>query len=250
MPRLALLSDVHGNLDALVAVLRAIEAEAPDAAAFLGDAVGYGPEPAQCVELLARACDALIVGNHDETALSPDDPPRFSPAAATSMAYTRQRLADHHLTILADWPRRATLAGVALTHGSFGPRPFAYVSGKDAAAESFAGLNACLGAIGHTHVPAVFFQASVDGEAVNIRGRAPLPAELVTKLTGNRPALVNPGSVGQPRDRNPDASWAMLDTEARTFRIHRAAYGVERVQKKIRDAGLPDLLGNRLAIGA
>lgn len=250
MPRLALLSDVHGNLDALVAALRAIEREAPDALAFLGDAVGYGPEPEACIGLLARTCDALIVGNHDEAALEPDNPPGFKPAAAASMAYTRRRLDDEHLSILADWPRRASLAGVSLAHGSFGRRPFAYVTGKDAAIECFTGLDASVGVIGHTHVPAIYARPSSGQGPDHFCGRTPLPSDRIFNLIETKQALLNPGSIGQPRDRNPDAAWGLLDTDARTFRIRRTPYDIDRVKDKIRDAGLPDLLGNRLAIGA
>jgi len=248
MARLAVISDVHGNLEALVAVLRQIEDAAPELVVCLGDVVGYGPDPAACLELVCRCCDIVVVGNHDEAALLDDDaPPGFNPAAAFSLQHTRRALPDHLLGKVESWARREAAHGVAFAHGSFGRRRYAYVTNALAATDAFSGLDESVGFVGHTHIPGVF--AMAPGRPA-VAAHTPLPPELLVRLPTEGKALINPGSVGQPRDRNPDACWGLLDTTERTFRIRRAPYDIGAVQHKIRRAGLPDFLGERLAVGA
>jgi predicted phosphodiesterase len=251
MARIALISDIHGNLEALIAVLREIDAAGVDHLLCLGDVVGYGPDPGPCVDLVSRVCDKIIVGNHDEAALVEDTPANFNPTAALSLNLTRSLLTDSQLETIAEWPMRDELGGVQIAHASFGPRMYAYVMNKRLASESFKGLDDGIGAFGHTHLPAMF--ACPDGEepdANNIRGSLPMPADVMTTLPTDHKVLLNPGSVGQPRDRNPDASWGLLDTTERTFRTHRASYDIDATEKKIRDRGLPDFLHERLRVGA
>lgn len=251
MSRLALISDIHGNLEALVAVLRQIDAERVDSVICLGDVIGYGPDPGLCVELISGSCDIAIRGNHDEAALSHETPVNFNPTAAYSLRLTRSLLTDDHLQTIHSWPARGEISGVQVSHASFGRRVYAYILNKLIAAESFDGLDSPIGAFGHTHVPAMFVcPIDADPSPATIRGHLPLPAEALTAIPDEHRALVNPGSVGQPRDRNPDASWGLLDTEARTFRTRRVAYDIDAVHQKIRQVGMPDFLGDRLRVGA
>ena len=251
MARLALISDVHGNLEALIAVLREIDRAGVDSVVSLGDAVGYGPDPGACVELIDRICDAAVVGNHDEAVLVEDEPANFNPAAAISLGVTRDLLDDRHFDVIGAWPDRAMIAGVSITHASFGARRMAYVLNKRFAADSFRGLEARIGAFGHTHLPSMF-ACPPDAEPTveMIRGTLPLTPDVLTAIPNERLTLINPGSVGQPRDRNPDASWGLLDTTACTFQLHRAAYNIDAVERKIRDRGMPDFLHERLRVGA
>lgn len=246
MPRIAILSDIHANLEALVSTLRSIADSSPDLVICLGDVVGYGPDPTACVEIIQQACNAIVVGNHDEAVLYPDDPPGFNEAATASIQYSRQRLSEHHLQAIRAWPLRDDLADLVVTHGSFARRRYMYVTTARIAAEAFSGFVGPFGAIGHTHIPGVFVQPSEGGE---VRWVQP-PAETVLRLPEGSRILVNPGSVGQPRDGNADAAWALLDTDARTYQVRRVAYDVGQVQRKIADAGLPPMLADRLRVGA
>jgi predicted phosphodiesterase len=249
MPRIALLSDIHGNLEALVAALRSIASASPDLIVCLGDVVGYGPEPGMCVELVQMACDHVIVGNHDEAALDPDRALGFNDTARQSLLFTRSQLTEVHTSAILDWPRRIELEGLECTHGSFGERRYAYLSNLQAATDAFGGFFGRIGAVGHTHNPALFYQMEGGGASQEIRWVQP-PQDLVIKLPEGHRFIVNPGSVGQPRDRNPDAAWAMIDTDAMTYQLHRVAYDIDEVSRKIATAGLPGFLGERLRVGA
>lgn len=251
MPKIALITDTHGNLDALVAVLRAVDAAGVDHVVSLGDAVGYGPEPSACVDLIDRVCDAAIVGNHDEAALLDTCPTNFTPTAVQSWRATRTMLGDEHLDVIAGWDDAAHFAGLSLVHASFGPRRMAYVQTPALAADSFAGMPGDIGFFGHTHMPSIMTcPRGVVPTPEQIRGPIPLIAGIDVPIPNDRRVLINPGSVGQPRDRNPHAAWGLFDTGARTFRLHRVAYDIDAVARKIRARGLPDFLHQRLRVGA
>lgn len=247
MPRIALLSDIHGNLEALVETLRSIAVSSPDLIVCLGDVVGYGPEPGLCVELVQMACDRVIVGNHDEAALDPDRAAGFNDTAKRSLLFTRAQLTEVHTSAILDWPESVTIGGLECTHGSFGRRRYAYLSSIEAAADAFDGFDGRIGAVGHTHNPALFYKSEDAGD--ELRWVQP-PQDLLIRLPEGHRFIINPGSVGQPRDRNPDAAWAMLDTDAMTYQLHRVAYDIAQVGRKIQNAGLPEFLGERLRVGA
>ncbi len=249
MPRIALLSDIHGNLEALVAALRSIADASPDLIVCLGDVVGYGPEPGMCVELVQMACDHVIIGNHDEAALDPGRAQGFNDTARQSLTFTRGQLTEVHSSAILDWPRRLEIGDLECTHGSFGERRYAYLSSVAAAEEAFAGFFGRIGAVGHTHNPALFYQLEGGGPQAELRWVQP-PQDLLIKLPEGHRFIVNPGSVGQPRDRNPDAAWAMLDTDEMTYQLTRVAYDIDEVNRKITTAGLPEFLGERLRVGA
>lgn len=256
MPRLALIADIHANLEALQAVLADIAAVRADEVVCLGDVVGYGPDPAACVEIVYDACSIALLGNHDKAALDEAAADRFNDHARASIDFTRRSLGRLHRSVLASFVRRAEAHGVALTHGTFARQPWEYISSTPAADRAFAGLPGSLGAFGHTHMPSLFWQPGDDASGADLAPDRPrgssgrlLPAGVEVSLPADRRHLVNPGSVGQPRDRNPDAAWMLLDTGARTAVVRRVPYDVEAVHRKIRLAGLPDRLGERLRVG-
>lgn len=249
MARIALLSDVHGNLDALRGVLDDVARVGADVVVCLGDVVGYGPAPGECVELVRAACDVVVRGNHDEAALTRKGLGRFNESARRSAEYAYARLTADQKRVMLSWGARAEVMGVWVTHATFGKRDMEYVTTNGAAARSFAGVDAGLMAVGHTHIPSAFTCAEGSSREDGVRGY-PLPSGPTIALPSDRRVLLNPGSVGQPRDGNPDAAWMLLDTGERTAQVRRVAYDVERVLGEIRRAGLPERLGERLLVGA
>lgn len=269
MARVALISDIHANLEAFEATLADIARADVDSVACLGDVVGYGPDPSACVALALDACDVIVLGNHEEAALRRIDAPRFNPNAQRSTDYTRGALSDSMLRAISRWPLRAAIEGIALTHASFGPEAHEYLYSPAAALRSLRGFTEAFGAVGHTHMPSAFALDAAGAAALDAPDepsesgepkratksepgiRACLPAgSALVSLTGCARCLVNPGSVGQPRDKDPRAAWAILDTGAATLEVRRVAYDAQAVRDKIRRAGLPERLGERLLIGA
>lgn len=250
MPTFALISDIHGNLEALLAVLESVSRAPVDHVVCLGDVVGYGPDPAACVELVADACDAVVIGNHEQAVLDDDAMTRFSASARVGIEHSRSTLSPGHLAIIRSWPERAEIAGLAVTHGSFGRDANEYIHDRSAAARSFRACEAEFSAFGHTHVPSLF-SAPVGRDVADmfVRAAQVVGGPVMALPTCHR-HMINPGSVGQPRDGNPDAAWALLDTAARTLQVRRVAYDAAAVTRKIRLAGLPERLGERLLVGA
>lgn len=226
--RLALLSDVHSNLHALEAVLEDVEARAVDAVGFLGDAVGYNAHPQACVERLAPRVDAAVLGNHDEAVLQGGER-WFNAAARVGVEHSRKQLDGDGRGFLESMAEQTRLHGVHLVHGS--PRdPTGEYVFPDAPATTMAEIahhdsvdGAGLLALGHTHVP---FVREVEGVLV-----------------------FNVGSVGQPRDGDPRACWALVDLEQREVTHRRVSYDVDAAAEAIREAGLPEPLAARLYDG-
>lgn len=250
MARIALISDLHGNAEALERVLEQLHAEGADTIVCLGDVVGYGPEPGRCVELVYEHCDLCVLGNHDEALLIEQKEEHFNDRARASLQFTRERMDDWHLTMLRLMPQRGTRHGVAFSHGSFGRARFDYLYTVEAATRSFSGFSERFGAVGHTHLPSVFTCCDAgDGTPADVRLLA-LAGNVRTRLPLDRRVIVNPGSVGQPRDRNPQAAWGLLDTETGWFEVRRVSYDVDSVGAKMLEAGLPDCHSHRLKVGA
>src|SRR4051812_32751050 len=238
--RIAVLSDIHANLPALEAVLAA--ADPVDAVWHLGDVVGYGPEPDAVVERLRDAGAVGVRGNHDAAACGGPEIEWFNPEARRAMEWTRATIAPTTVAWLSEQPERRTTDGCQLVHGSPREPIWEYVTSVPIARANLAEMDAPIGLHGHTHIPVAF---------VEDKGRVSVVAperETVLELRGRR-ALINPGSVGQPRDGDPEASFMILDPGAGTVTWHRVAYDIEAVQRSMRDAGLPPSLGARLAVG-
>ncbi len=250
MARIALISDVHGNLEALDAVLRDIATDHVDRVVCLGDIVGYGPDPGRCVEVIFTVCDKMVLGNHEEALLRVGVLDTFNPRARQALDITRQMLTDEHMSMLDSMPDVAKIDELTIAHASFGPVQYEYLATEDAVNRSFEGMRTKFGAVGHTHIPGVF------SREVSILGDASEPVfEIMLGSTNvpirdNTRAIMNPGSVGQPRDRNPDASWGIFDTEEMRFEIRRVAYDVDATQAKIVRLGMPSFHGERLRMGA
>jgi predicted phosphodiesterase len=240
--RVAVLSDIHSNLVALDAVLA--HAGPVDAVWHLGDVVGYGPDPDAVVARLIEVGALGVRGNHDAAALGGPEIDWFNPEARAAAAWTRDTIDGTTRAWLSALPERHTIDRMMLVHGSPRDPIREYVSSAGIALENLAVLETTFGLHGHTHVPVAFCLGSDEG----LRVVAPRSGGRL-ELDGTR-ALINPGSVGQPRDGDPDASYLILDPEAATVTWHRVPYDIPAVQEAIRAAGLPGRLADRLAFGA
>ncbi|HEY5059150.1 MAG TPA: metallophosphoesterase family protein [Gaiellaceae bacterium] len=240
--RVAVVSDIHGNLAALEAVLAAIDADGPDELWCLGDLVGYGPRPSECCELVAAHAQVCLAGNHDLAVIGTIDLAEFSGDAAVAAAWTREVLSPTARAYLDSLEPAGERAEVALYHGSARDPIWEYVLSDEAARATLALAGARLVLVGHSHAA---LHVVLRGD-VSDGGLAPAGTEL--ELAGTR-ALLNPGSVGQPRDGDPRAAYLLLDLEAERAGFRRVEYDVARTQAEMRDAGLPEPLAARLGLG-
>jgi len=239
--RVAVISDIHANLHALEAVVEALERESPDASWCLGDLVGYGPLPNECCTWAAERTQICLAGNHDLGALDELDLGDFSPDAAEAAHWTRDVLATDARSFLESLESSARSEGVAMFHASPRDPVWEYVLSWEQARDAIKDSGSDVTLVGHSHVPL----AIVDGRGA-IGGHAAEGTEI--DLIGGR-WLLNPGSVGQPRDGDPRAAWLLLDLEARHASFRRVPYDIERTQAEIRERGLPDALAERLSYG-
>jgi diadenosine tetraphosphatase ApaH/serine/threonine PP2A family protein phosphatase len=239
--RVAVISDVHGNRHALEAVLAAVADEQPDEVWCLGDLVGYGPRPNECCAIVAAHADLCLAGNHDLVVLGALDSADFAGDAVAAALWTRGVLAEDAREYLAGLEPSATRPGVELFHGSARDPVWEYVLSEEAASATLEATTAPLVLVGHSHVALAI---GLDGERLG-GGLAPAGAE-VDLGAGRR--LLNPGSVGQPRDGDPRAAYLVIEP-GRGARFERVDYPIERTQAEMREAGLPEALAARLAAG-
>ncbi len=240
--RVLVLSDIHANSIALEAVL----AHAPsyDAAWCLGDLVGYGPSPNECVDRIRQLPDLVcLTGNHDHAAMGRIPLSRFNTEASSVVIWTSENLNEDTVAFLENLPSSTIMGDFTLAHGSPRQPVWEYVMDPRIANLNFEKFdtNYCL--VGHSHFPLVFHQ-SEDGNPSN-----PLTVQGEKTIKLKPRMMLNPGSVGQPRDMDPRASYAILDTEKLTWEIRRAAYDIEKVQELILEAGLPARQALRLKEG-
>ena len=239
--RYAVLSDIHANLEALQAVL-ADAAPRTDAMVCLGDLVGYGADPVACIEIVAEKAQTIVSGNHEHAVVGLIDLEWFNVHARAAAEWTRERLDDDHRTYLASLPLVAELGDATLVHASpEAPDEWEYLVTPDEgwAAFPFFATRWCF--VGHSHVPGVWSLGSSGPEF------EPRPS-LIAAEAGRR-YIVNVGSVGQPRDRDPRAAYAIWDVEAGRVELRRVTYDVQAARDKIVAAGLPRFLADRLAAG-
>lgn len=244
--RIALFTDIHGNREALEACLADARRVGVDRLVFLGDLVGYGPDPQWVVDTVAAevARGAIaILGNHDAAALARDD--SMTEHAARAMTWTRTALNERAFAFLKTLPMTAMLDDALFVHASArAPERWPYVIDRLGADACLAATPARLIFVGHTHQPAMFHQ--LPGKpAQHFRPVANKPVP----LTGRRRWAVVVGSVGQPRDQNPAAAWGLFEPDSGTYTQRRVGYDVEATVAKINAAGLPSWLGQRLTIG-
>jgi predicted phosphodiesterase len=241
--RVAVLSDIHGNLHALDAVLEAVAADAPDAVWCLGDLVGYGPRPNECCALVEGRADVCLIGNHDLGVLGRLDLEDFSYDAAASARWTAEVLEDEPRRFLESLEPRGEAEGVALFHASARDPVWEYVLTPVAALASFSSSDARLILVGHSHIALAFGLADWTLETMIATANTELD------VSGESRWILNPGSVGQPRNGDPQACYLLLDLETQRADYKRVEYPVEKTQAEIREAGLPEPLAERLAQG-
>ncbi len=240
--RVGVISDIHGNAAALEAVLDALEEERLDAVWCLGDLVGYGPDPNRCCELVAHRADLCLVGNHDLGVIGSISLDEFSPDAAAAARWTGTVLTDYSRAYLESLRPQAEAEGAELFHASPRDPVWDYVLSEPVARESLEMTQAPVVMVGHSHVPLAMLLDN--GRASG--GLAPGGHEVDL---GQGRWLLNPGSVGQPRDNDPRAAYVVLDLGGQRAFFRRIPYPVERTQAEIRERGLPDTLAQRLALG-
>lgn len=244
--RTLILSDLHANAEALRSVMSRVRRKKFDAVACLGDFVGYGAQPNQVIDVMRtlRRPKLYIRGNHDRVASGLDDGKAFNQAARDAAIWTRDHLSAPNRRFLRELPIGPIRQnGLLLCHGSPHDED-EYVFSEMHAVRIFIETDANIILFGHTHLPAIYW---IDGRD-RVYGE-PITGDTTVRLDPKVRYLINPGSVGQPRDRNPEASFALLDTKKGTVQFLRVPYDVSKTQTAILKAGLPSILAYRLTYG-
>jgi predicted phosphodiesterase len=241
--RIALLSDVHGNLPAFETVLADVDASGADEIWCLGDLVGYGAQPDGCVELARQRCDLCLAGNHDLVVTGEIDIGDFSSSAAAAARWTQETIGDEALAYLRALRPADPSRQIGLYHASPRDPVWEYVLTTWQADECMDLTEARVTAVGHSHV-ALWFRRSDAGEVDG----APAERGLEHDLSEGK-WLINPGGVGQPRDGDPRAAWLLLDTEGWSAQWRRVEYPIDEAARAIEEAGLPKVLAERLYTG-
>jgi diadenosine tetraphosphatase ApaH/serine/threonine PP2A family protein phosphatase len=241
--RYAIIADIHANLDAFTAVLADIEQKGGVEELWcLGDIVGYGPDPCQCIELLRKCKHVCVVGNHDLAAIGKVEPTYFNPMAAAACQWTAGQLGPGDIHYLEKLPLTIEKGDFLLVHGSPMEPVWEYVVSAGIAARNFSFLKSQFCLLGHSHVPVAFKEED----------NSCLPIQLspgIGLVLGDDRMIINPGAVGQPRDGDPRASYAIYDDESQIIRLHRIPYDITATQTKMMKAGLPVHLATRLEAG-
>ena len=231
--RIAIISDIHSNLEALTKALETIKQRSVDTIVCLGDIVGYGANPNECVELVREHCEIVVLGNHEDALLHPEALLHFSEHARSAIVWTHQCLSQQNQDYIAHLPLTASFEGLLLVHATpCHPESWNYLFSDDDAADTFGCFTESVCCIGHTHFPGIFSES----------GR-------VCGVSRNERFLINVGSVGQPRDRNPQLSFGLFDTEPWAYENMRVAYDIETASRKILETDLPSRLAHRLLMG-
>ena len=245
--RILILSDIHANFTALEAAL-AKAAGRWDVAVCLGDIVGYGPDPAEVSENIRGLTQACIRGNHDKAVAGIMSTEDFNPVAKAAVDWTRSQLSPELMKWLAELPQGPMASnGIVMVHGAFQDED-EYVFTPAQALEGLLDSTAGVTFFGHTHHQGGFSYLDNNLEVLQIR---PRPAEFFAplRIEPNKRYLLNPGSIGQPRDADPRASFAIADLDNQTVEFWRVPYEIGKVQSRMRKAGLPEPLVQRLEFG-
>lgn len=236
----AVIADIHSNLEALEVVLADAKAQQCTHYCCIGDVVGYGANPRECLEIVRSMGMPCVKGNHDEYCSMDKTLEGFNPHAAEAVQWTRQQLSPEDRQWLRDLKYVRLVASFSMVHATLDvPQRWGYVFDKLAAAASFTYQNTSVCFFGHTHVPVAFIRDSM------VRGGT----YSKFKVEPGRKYFVNVGSVGQPRDLNPKAAYVVYDLDEQTIELRRLDYDIGKAQQKILDAGLPPRLAERLAHG-
>ncbi len=238
----ALVSDIHGNLEALEAVLADIEKRGIKKIHSLGDVIGYGCDPIACLDLVAANCEIKLMGNHEYAALGKIGVESMNDYARHSLNWTEHAMTDHEVSMIADFTLEAEFEGCRLLHSSpYQPDQWHYVLSSDDANLAFECMEHPIAFNGHTHVP-VIFSISQDDRIRAQAGHDFDPDE-------ESRYIVNVGSVGQPRDNDPRACYVVVETDPMTVLYHRVEYDIKKTQAKMAEARMPRMLIERLEIG-
>ncbi|MSP12781.1 MAG: metallophosphoesterase [Chloroflexi bacterium] len=245
--RYVVFSDIHGNFQALQAILEQPEVQEANAFWCLGDVVGYGPDPNACVERVRVLPGVCLAGNHDWAVMGRLNLAEFNADARQAVLWTRKVLTSENLQFLQDLPSRLDNLEEVFTLAHASPRApvWEYILSADVARLNFSHFGTSYCFVGHTHVPAIFIASKKSASPVQML--TPRPAEVI--LLGADRMIINPGSVGQPRDGNSMASFVLLDTEKLTIEYRRVNYPIEDTQRRMEAAGLPPRLSMRLSFG-
>jgi diadenosine tetraphosphatase ApaH/serine/threonine PP2A family protein phosphatase len=242
----AVITDIHANLTALEAVLAEIDALGVEEIWCLGDVVGYGAEPDACTDLVRERAQVCLVGNHDIAVLGALDISSFSEAAAEAVKWTREHVSEQTLEFLRGLDPDEEREGLGLFHASPRDPIWEYVLSYEQAYANLTAQSRPISLVGHSHV-SLFFAMPEDGGLADVRGGQVGDGNSVDLSSGRW--LLNPGSVGQPRDGDPRAAWLQLDTESLSATFHRVGYDIEKAAAAIVQAGLPERLAERLEVG-
>ncbi|HCF96817.1 MAG: metallophosphoesterase family protein [Verrucomicrobiota bacterium] len=239
--KIAILGDIHSNLEALTAVMADTREQEVTEYLCVGDIVGYNANPRECLEIVRQELKAVSVkGNHDEYIASDMPLTGFNPIAARAVEWQRNQLTAEERKYLGELPFKLQVKGVTLVHATLdSPSGWTYVTDKWAAEASFSYQLSSICFYGHTHIPLAFTRAG----RVKVSLYSSLSLKLGTKY------FINVGSVGQPRDGDPRAAYALYDTDESTVELRRVEYDIAKAQEKVIQAGLPERLAARLEIG-
>jgi len=239
-----ILGDIHANLSALQTVLEHMDRANVDTLISVGDVVGYGAAPSQCIALLRERGAVVVKGNHDAACVNELDDRTFNPYARAAVAWTRARLSPEECRWLRGLPLIATLEHCQVAHGTlYRPELFDYILSTSDAEASLDVMTRPVCFVGHSHIPLTVMRFADDPK------RSAYMREPEIDLSETVRALINVGSVGQPRDENPLTAYALFDSDLRRASILRVPYDIEAEVRRIKSAGLPPVLGDRLTIG-
>jgi len=238
----AVLSDIHGNLEAFTAVLDCLSKEDVDRVAFLGDVVGYGANPNECIDLLKDVADMMVAGNHDYGAVGLTDTSNFNPAARAAINWTAKELSTTNRNFLSGFHLISIRDDITFVHSTpYNPQNWDYLSYRDDLTMNFNSFQTRICFIGHSHIPVVFKKDK--------KGKISYSRVPTIRLEDEARYIIDVGSVGQPRDGIPDAAFGIYDAKEYVFTLKRFPYDIGTTQKKIIKAGLPERLAARIAIG-
>jgi predicted phosphodiesterase len=236
----AIIADIHANLEAFQVILDDAQKQKVTHYACLGDVVGYNANPKECLDIVCKMNIPCVKGNHDEYCSTDDALEGFNPAAAEAVHWTRKQLSGKERQWLYDLKYTKIVANFTLVHATLdAPERWGYVFDKLAAAASFPYQNTQVCFFGHTHVPVAFMRDTV------VRGGT----YSKFKIDPAKKYFINVGAIGQPRDNNPKSAYVVYDMDEGTIELRRLEYDIPTAQKKIRAAGLPERLAERLAVG-
>lgn len=237
-----IISDIHGNLDALEVALRVLEKNKIDKLVCLGDIVGYGPEPNECIRLVCQHADMILAGNHDYAALGKSPDIYFNHYAKTALTWTREVLTDDSIQRLEKIGLKQRENDLLFVHATPDkPEQWNYIPSLIEAYSAFSNFDEQICFIGHSHIPIVFCLDSIRKIDIIFKTKFQTVPE--------KRYIINVGSVGQPRDSDARSAFGIYDTESRKYRLLRKPYKLAETQSKMRQAGLPDYLIRRLKHG-